>query len=235
MIELRDGICALHELEPLSVGLVLSDLPSGETAAPTDVMPSLPRLWSAVWDTLAPGGNVVFMAHSMRFAAKLIASQERFFRYDLVWAKSRNTGHLNVGRMPMRSHEFVLVFGQGAGNYNPQMMKDMPLSSSSRNRNCGQNYGNTTGEYEIRTDVTTRYPGSVLDFQAVPKTSPERIHHQQKPVPLLRWLIRTYSNAGDLVIDPFAGSGSTGVADRAEGRLFKGYDSDPKYGTVNHE
>lgn len=215
-----------------SVGLVLSDLPSGETCAEFDVPADLPRLWPAIWRALRPNGVVVLFASSLRFAGSLLASEPRHFRHDVVWHKSLATGHLNSKRGPLRAHEYILVFSRKAIRYRPQMVQGASPIHAALSRGHGENYGALSQRTRSRAGETDRYPRSVVEFASVGTSSRDRVHPQQKPVPLLRWLIRSYSDAGDLVVDPYAGSGSAGVAAIAEGRDFRGWDSSPRFGSV---
>lgn len=221
-----EGLLALRQGE---TGLILSDLPSGETRAPFDRKPDLEKLWPACWHALRPSGRVVLFASSLRFAAEIMESQADAFRHDLVWSKSVATGFLNAKKQPLRAHEFILVFSRSGGIYNPQMIEGATPIHAARRRAHGENYGAMTASTRSRAGATDRYPTSVLEFGSVGTSSKERVHPQQKPVALLRWLIRSYSSPGDLVVDPFAGSGSTGHAAFAEGRLFVGFDSDPRF------
>lgn len=214
-----------------SVSLVLCDLPSGATRRRFDNVPDLGRFWDAVAHVSAPGAISVVMASSIRFAAKLIASNDESFRYDLVWSKSVGTGFLNAKRMPLRAHEFVLVFGDPGGTYSPQMLEGgTPIHAATRRHGHGDNYGPQSKETSSRAGATDRFPRSVLSFASVGTTAKERTHSQQKPVPLLEWLVRTYSKDGDIVCDPFAGSGSALLAAEKAGRRFIGWDADPEYG-----
>ena len=214
--------------------LVLSDLPSGATCAEFDQAPDLPALFTATWHALKPDGVAVFMASSLRFAAACMAAGGKAYRYDLIWEKGKATGHLNARVRPLRAHEFVLVFSPGQGYFVPQMAAGAPMNGgqvAKAKRAEGENYGAYSADYSApdRGGTTERYPRSVLRFPAVASNAKCRIHPQQKPVDLLRWLVRSYSRPGDLVIDPFAGSGSTGVAALAEGRRFAGFDSCPRF------
>lgn len=225
------GIDGMRSLEPESCDLVLSDLPSGATRSAFDKPLPLPTLWQAVERVLSPGGNVIFMASSIRFAAALIESNSAWFRYDLVWKKSMSTGFLASKTRPLRSHEFVLVFGPPGGHYSPQMeVGHTPIHAATRVRGHGENYGKQTATTHSRTGATDRFPGSVLEFNSVGTTARNRVHPQQKPVPLMQWLVRTYSCPGDLVCDPCAGSGSAGRAAQEEGRRFMGWDTDERFG-----
>lgn len=220
-----DGIQGLRSLAAGSVGLVLSDLPSGETRASFDHKADLVNLWPAVWHALRPTGIVIFMASSLAFAADVRASQVDAYRYDRIWKKTLATGHLNAKRRPLRVHEFVLIFWRSDGVYVPQMTTGHGPIHKAHRTSHGENYGAFSRATDSRAGATDRYPTSVLNFASVGTSSKARIHPQQKPVDLLRDLILTYSNPCDLVVDPYAGSGSTGVAAEQCGRQFVGWDN----------
>lgn len=234
LVRLGDGIEGLLGLAAGSADLILSDLPSGETRAPFDRRPDLSRLWPAAWRALRPGGIVIFMASSLSFASQLLESQRRFFRYEVVWHKSLATAHLNARRRPLRAHEYALVFWReaGGGIYRPQMVSGATPIHRARRFSNGENYGPSSkfGPVESRAGATDRYPTTVLEFGSVGTSSRERTHPQQKPVPLLRWFVETYARPGDLVVDPYAGSGSTGRTALECGRRFLGWDDCPRFG-----
>lgn len=228
---LCDALDGLRALATGSVDLVFSDLPSGATAAPTDQAPDLQALFAATWRALKPTGVAVFMASDLRFAAQLVAASPLLFRYDLVWEKSAATGFLNAKRRPMRAHEHLLVFWREPGTYNPQETTGHSPMHAVVTPRLGktQNYG-APGAHATPGGSTTRRPRSVLRIASLGTSSKLRVHHQQKPAALCEWVIRTYSNEGDLVVDPYAGSGV--AVDTAErlGRRALGFDSDPAYG-----
>lgn len=224
------GLQGLRSLNKGSVDLILSDLPSGETQAEFDQAPELLDLWESVWHALKPDGVAVLMASSIRFASSLISSSE-WFRYDLVWSKSKPTGFLNAKKRPLRSHEFILVFSKSSNHtYNVQMTYGAsPIHAARRIGVGSENYGSAKGVTESRSGETSRYPVSVVEFSSLGSTDRSRIHPQQKPVHLMRWLVRTYSNRGDMVVDPFAGSGSTLVAAEEESRKSMGFDTSYRF------
>ena len=233
IVQLGDGPQGLLSLAPASVAAIVSDLPSGETQADFDVAADLTAFWPAAWHALRDDGVAVLMGSSLRFAARLLASQERYFRHDLIWSKSLATGHLNASRAPLRAHEFILVFSRKIGTFNPQMVQGASPIHAARRAHHGENYGPQTQVTHSRAGATDRYPTSVLEFSSVGTSSKARKHPQQKPEPLLRWLIRSYSRPGDLIADPYAGSGSTGSAAIVEGRVFRGWDSSPRFGVAH--
>jgi len=233
-IILGDGISEMYNLPEGCASLVLSDLPSGETRAKFDIKPDLFLMWKSIWHVLKDNGIAVLMASSFRFAKEL-SDSSIYFRYDLIWSKSIATGFLNSKRRPLRSHEFILVFSKEQGIYHPQMVQGATPIHAARRRSHGENYGPMTKSTESRAGATDRYPTSILEFGSVGTTNKKRRHPQQKPEDMLRWLIRTYSDEGDLVVDPFAGSGSAGIAAFSENREFIGWDSDPRFGGISLE
>ena len=232
---LGDGIAGLRGLTQGSVDLILSDLPSGETRANFDKKADMASLWPAVMHALQPSGVVVFMALSFRFACEVRASAPTE-PLDMIWEKSLATGHLNAKRQPLKSHEYILVFRPGMasskGVFHPQMTEGASPIHAARRTSHGENYGAHSRVTESRAGATDRFPTTVLHFASVGTTAPERRHPQQKPVPLLRYLIETYSTPGNVVVDPYAGSGSTGEAALAAGRLFVGWDTSPRFGNA---
>lgn len=229
------GIEGLMSLDPGSVDLVLSDLPSGETAAPFDKEPDMWRLWFATWQALKPDGIAVLMASSLRFALNVRGSSADQFRYDMIWRKSTATGHFNADDRPLRSHEFILVFWRETGTFNPQMRRgSVPISANRKKgannlkENSGVNYGANTKSSASRAGQLDRYPCSVLEFGSVPNAT-GRLHPQQKPEALMAYLVRQYSNPGDLVVDPYAGSGTTIQAALNEGRRAVGFETNAQF------
>lgn len=229
-VELGDGLTGMLSLPPGCAAAIVSDLPSGETHAEFDKKTDLNSFWPAAWHVLRGDGVAVLMASSLRFASELITSQKRYFRHDLIWSKSLATGHLNARRAPLRAHEFILVFSRRPSTFHPQMVQGASPIHAARRAHHGENYGAQTRVTPSRAGATDRYPTSVLEFSSVGTSSKARRHPQQKPESLLRWIIRSYSNPGELIVDPYAGSGSAGNAAIAEGRIFLGWDSSPRFG-----
>lgn len=225
------GIEGMLSMSGASADLVLCDLPSGETNADFDKQVELERFWAAVWHVLRPAGQVVLMASSFRFASILEWSQRRHFRYDQIWHKSIATGFLNASSRPLRVHEFILVFSrEKRGTYNPQMLDGATPIHAARRRGHGENYGPMTQATQSRAGATDRFPVSVVEFASLGTSSGLRVHPQQKPYDLIRYLIRTYSNTGELVVDPTAGSGVVLEVAKDEGRQAVGWDLDPRFG-----
>lgn len=194
--------------------LIFADLPYGVTRLDYDKNPDpLYEFWDFCREYLAPDGIVICTA-VFKFAIQLFATSPKgWFRYDLVWEKTQATGHLNAKRQPMRAHELVLVFSpSGKTTYVPQKTGGHPRKQSSAESRAKCHSGDVYGKQTHFSDYdsTERYPRSVMTFSSDKQTS--YIHPNQKPLDLLKYLIKTYTNEGDLVIDPVAGSGTTGLA-----------------------
>lgn len=243
LVELRDAFDGLASLEPESVDLVLSDLPSGMTKAPTDRHPNLKEMWKAFDRVLAPTGVVVLMASHLTFASNVLrAAPKRIrFRHDRIWEKTLGTSFMNAGRQPMKVHEYMLVFSRRATfTYNPQRTDDHEparIASSKGRRTKSENYGSTRPGLWLPgvEGSTTREPKSVLKIPGVGTNAERRKHHQQKPEALVGEFILTYSNEGDLVVDPYAGSGVVGEVGQALGRSTRCFDHDPLFGRSHHD
>ena len=207
-----------------SVDLIATDPPYGSTQCAWDAPLPLDTLWSEFQRILAPGGCVVMTA-TMPFAAVVTASNLPWFRHDIVWVKNRATGHLNAKRRPLRIHEHVLVFSPGRHVYNPQKTTGHKPVNPFYTRNSGECFGkaerNTQGGGQ-----TSRYPLSVQHFPVVSNIGKSRLHATQKPLELFEWIVMTYSNPGDLVLDCCCGSGTTGLASLRLGRGFIGMELD---------
>lgn len=222
--DLIEGDCLeiMAELPAQSVDLVLCDLPYGTTQNKWDsVLPFAP-LWAA-YNRVCSGA--VVLTASQPFTSALVMSNVDQFKHDWVWRKNKASGHLNANRAPLRAHESVLVFG--AATYNPQKTAGHKPGNYALRRTHTTNYGaQKPTEYGGQTE---RYPTTIIDCPVVNNDSPERAHPTQKPVALMEYLIRTYTNEGALVLDNCMGSGTTGVACANTGRRFIGIEKDPRY------
>ena len=233
-IELLHGdcLCLMRKIDDGSVDMILVDPPYGTTQNKWDSVIPLDRMWAEYRRVLKRNGAcVIFCAQP--FTSVLITSNPNEFRYDLIWRKNKVTGFLNANRMPLRQHELILVFYGRLPTYNPQKTDGHPpVHAFTKHTSDGTNYGATqvgiTGGGQ-----TTRHPTSVLDFPVVNNDSVEKVHPTQKPVELLEWLIRTYTNEGETVLDNCMGSGSTGVACVNTRRNFIGIELDDGYFNVS--
>ena len=191
--------------------LVLTDPPYGITRQPWDV----PVKWSLWWAIVRAWKCPTLVFASPPFDKDMAATNRDHYRYDWIWEKPLATGHLNSALRPMQAHESVLVFYEKSPTYNPQKTTGhKPVNAVYTRRTSGV-YGDASNTQSARGQ-TDRFPRTVLQFAHI--SPAQKRHPNEKPQELLRYLIRTYSNPGDLVLDPFAGSRSTGEAAVAEGR-----------------
>lgn len=222
-----DCIEVMASIPSASVDMVLCDLPYGVTANEKEKRIDLAALWKQYLRVTKSTSAIVLTAQ-FPFSADLVHSQPKLFRYDLVWDKVLVSGHLNANRMPLRTHEHVLVFYDKQPTYNPQFTEGIPLHSEgfSTKPKGGMNYGRAIRPADVRAGSTQKHPRSILTFQ---KPHPSvALHRTEKPVALFEWLIRTYTNEGDVVLDNCIGSGTTAVACKNLKRRFIGIDNDPE-------
>lgn len=216
--DLMLGNC-LHLLPGIasgSVDMVLTDLPYGRTRNGWDSLIDLELLWPELLRVTKSGAAIVMTAQ-MPFTATLVASQPRLYRHHWVWEKAQATGHLNAKRAPMKAHEDVLVFATRQPTYHPQKTTGHPRKVSSARHKRGSKATSNWGEHGLTSyDSTERYPRSVIKFPTDKQRS--AIHPTQKPVALFEYLIRTYSDPGDMVLDVATGSGTTAIAADLTGR-----------------
>lgn len=203
-----------------AVDLILCDLPYGTTQNRWDSVIDLDDLWAQYQRILKLGGVIVLTAQGV-FTAKLILSNEAWFKYKIVWEKSKATNFLNAKKQPLRKHEDVCVFYEKPGTYNPQMGAGSPYDKGIRKNQLTGSYGDFLPAHV--QSKGNRYPTDIVYFKTA-ESEPERSvwHPTQKPVDLGRYLVRTFSNEGDLVLDNAFGSGSFLVAAAMENRRFLG-------------
>lgn len=210
-----------------SIDLVLTDPPYGTTACKWDSVIPFEPMWKQVWRVLNPHGAAVFTA-SQPFTSALVMSQIEACKYEWVWEKTTPTGHLNAKRRPMRAHENILVFARGTCPYAPQKTKGHKRKVSSAKHKRNSQKAECYSDYGLSSyDSTERYPRSVVHFSS--DKQKHAFHPTQKPVALMEYLIKTYTNEGDTVLDFTMGSGTTGVAAKNLGRNFIGIERDEKY------
>lgn len=233
MIRLYHGDCLqlMPWLPDKSVDMILCDLPYGTTRCKWDTVIPFDELWKQYMKIIKPGGAVVLFACEP-FASKLRLSNLAWYKYDWVWDKVKGTGFLNVKKQPMRNHELICVFYGKQCTYNPQMTHGAKRKVSYRSSKLQTDvYGNMKNDY--RYDSTDRYPRSIQVFST--DTQKSSLHPTQKPVALLEYLIKTYTNPGQTVLDNCMGSGSTGVACVNTGRNFIGIELNDVYFEIAKE
>ena len=209
-----------------SVDMILCDLPYEQTRNKWDCAILFEPLWQCYNRIIKDNGAIVLFANGI-FTAALMLSNKQMWRYNLVWNKVLPSGFLNAKKMPLRSHEDICVFYKKPPTYNPQMTQGKECHSKGRAvGNLARN--NNYGKFDVvQTTGNLKYPKSILEYQKPhPSTT---VHPTQKPVELLEYLVKTYTNEGDTVLDNCMGSGSTGVACINTGRKFIGIELDENY------
>lgn len=232
MIDIKQGDCLelMKDIPDESIDMILCDLPYGTTQNKSDIIIPFDKLWNSYERIIKDNGAIVLFAQGV-FYVDLINSNRKLFRYDLIWDKVLTSGFLNAKRMPLRQHEQIAVFYKKLPKYNPQFTSGKPLHSKGKTYKdkpiVNQNYGVFHTADDSRAGSTEKYPTSILKFQ---KPHPSiSVHRTQKSVELLEWLINTYTDEGETVLDNCMGSGSTGVACVNTNRNFIGYELDEKY------
>lgn len=213
-----DTIAKMKEIPDNSVDLLLVDLPYGTTQNKWDSVIPLPDLWEQYHRVVKENGAMIFTASGV-FTAKLILSNPKEYKYNYTWIKSKATNFLNAKKQPLRKHEDILVFYRKQPTYNPQMTSGSAYSKGIRKDQITGSYGDFRPV--LVKSKGRRYPVDVLYFKTA-EAEGKVVHPTQKPVSLGRYLIRTFSNPGDVVLDNTSGSGSFLVAALQEGRNFIG-------------
>lgn len=227
-MDLVKGDCLklMSDISDKSIDMILCDLPYGTTQNKWDSILSLDKLWEQYNRIIKDNGAIVLFAQTP-FDKVLGCSNLKMLRYEWIWEKTTATGHLNAKKMPMKAHENILVFYKKLPTYNPQKTSGhTPVHSYTKHQDDGSNYGKTLTGIS-GGGSTERYPRSVQVFKT--DKQKEALHSTQKPVALLEYLIKTYSNEGDVVLDNCMGSCSTGIACINTNRNFIGIELDDTY------
>ena len=221
--------------EGIKVDAIITDPPYGTTACKWDSIIPFDEMWPRL-EILANERTPIILFGSQPFTSALIMSNLKSFRYDWIWDKRKVTGVLNAKKMPLRRHEDILMFYKKLPTYNPQKKYNGKKTGIKKHIVNSELYRKTekTGIY---VDDGSRYPTSIIEnINGVINNSKEKIKHPtQKPVLLMEYLIKTYTNEGDIVLDFTMGSGSTGVACKNTNRNFIGIELDNKYFNIAKE
>lgn len=204
--------------------MILCDLPYAVTQNDWDSLVPMTPLWEQYGRIIKPNGAIVLTAQQP-FSSMLVTAQPKMFRYSLVWEKAKPTGFLNAKRQPLRCHEDILVFYRKPPTYNPQMTTGHKPYRSMTGSNTS-NYGSFRSIETVNNGE--RYPRSVQRFPH----DHGSLHPTQKPVALMEWLIRTYTNPGEIVLDNCAGSGTTAVAAINSARQWIAMERDASYAAI---
>lgn len=211
-----DCLCVMRNMASQSVDMILTDLPYGTTRNKWDKPIPLDKLWTEFERIIKDRGAIVLFAQTP-FDKMLGASNPKLLKYEWIWVKRQGSGHLNAKKMPLKRHENILVFYKHTPKYNPQMTEGKAYTAKSGR--ASENYDKQKSVFTVNNG--TRYPTSILEFN-----SEKGLHPTQKPVALCEYLIRTYTDEGDTVLDCCMGSGTTGVACRRLNREFIGIEKD---------
>lgn len=244
VVLLGDCLELMRDIPERSIDMICCDLPYGvlhrkNPHAQWDNVIPFDLLWEQYERIIKDNGAIVLFAQGM-FTAKLMMSNPKLWRYNLVWDKQRVTGFLNANRMPMRCHEDICVFYKRLPIYNPQLFDGAPNHSRGNGKHKETNscYGKYGRNYQGRTyEEVPRVASTVPNGKKLPRSiipikkehESKVFHPTQKAVNLIRWLIRTYTNEGAVILDNCCGSGTTGVAAIKEKRHFICMEKDPKY------
>ena len=231
MIDLRLGDCleVMKDIPDASVDAIITDPPFGTTACKWDSVIDFDLMWEQLNRVIKPNGAIVLFG-SQPFTSALIMSNPKMFKYEWIWFKNMGGNPMNAKITPMKQHENILVFGKGRTNYNP-IKEERAKSGLDRVRSSAIIGGNIKDEavYGKTNTIKTkygdlRYPKTVQSFNVQ-----RGLHPTQKPVLLMEYLIKTYTNENETVLDFTMGSGSTGVAAKNLNRNFIGIEQDQKY------
>ncbi len=236
-----DCLEVMGDIPDGSVDMILCDLPYGTTAASWDSVIPFITLWEQYKRITKPNGAIVLFG-SQPFSSTLIMSNPSWFKYELIWEKGRASGHVHAKNKPLKAHENILVFSSGTTvhksqsknrmTYNPQMTEGKPYKriANDSNKNGALNHKKSKANIEfvgtLINNEGERYPRSVMLFK---NHNVGNFHPTQKPVALLEYLIKTYTNEGETVLDNCIGSGSTAIAAINTNRNFIGIEKDQKY------
>jgi site-specific DNA-methyltransferase (adenine-specific) len=229
-----DCLEVMKGIEDKSIDMILADLPYGTTACKWDTIIPFEPLWGQYKRIIKDNGAIVLTA-SQPFTTALVTSNPGMFKYEWIWDKVSGKDFYQAKRRPLKQHENILIFSKGNTIYNPQTYEAEKKNMRDRVKNKtkaqkGTIYGDLK-EYISQKDERQRYPGSVFvySYQENELHYSKRLHPTQKPVALFEYLIKTYTNEGDLVLDNTAGSGTTGVACKNTNRNFILIEQDEKY------
>lgn len=231
----EDCLIGMKKIADKSIDMILCDLPYGTTNCKWDTIIPFDILWEQYERIIKDNGAIVLFAQTP-FDKVLGASNLKLLRYEWIWEKTTATGHYNAKRMPMKAHENILVFYKKLPTYNPQKTKGHRPTNSYHKTIESQN---KSGIYNAATKelsgggATDRYPRSVLLFPSDKQKL--ALHPTQKPVALCEYLIRTYTNEGEVVLDNCMGSATTAVAALKTNRQYVGFEKDQKYHTIGLE
>lgn len=230
MIDLRQGNCLeiMQEIESGSIDMILADLPYGTTSNKWDAVIPFEPLWEQYWRVLKPTG-VIALTASQPFSSALVMSQPKWFKHEWIWIKNRGSNFANTVREPMKEHEQVLIFSKGKWTYNKQMQERTGAGADRvkyqlNHRSKSENYREFEGREGVKLP-NLRVPSTWQKFN----TCTSKLHPTVKPVALFEYLIKTYTNEGETVLDNTMGSGTTMISCMSLNRNGIGIEFDETY------
>lgn len=226
LVNLMHGDCLelMKTIPSGTVDMILADPPYGTTECKWDSIINIEKMWHELERVIKPNGAIV-LTSAQPFTSMLVCSNPKLFKYDLIWDKPAGTGFFNAKKMPLRNHENILVFYKKLPTYNPQMTHGHKRKTAVKKEVNSEVYGKAFKKTNY--DSTSRYPRSIQTFSSDKQKS--SLHPTQKPIALMEWLINTYTNEGDSVLDFVMGSGAAGVAAKNLNRNFIGIELDENY------
>lgn len=223
-IKNMDCLIGMKDISDKSVDMILCDLPYGTTANKWDTVIDFDLLWIELKRICKDNANIILTSDGI-FTSKLILSNEKWFKYKMIWDKISTTDFLNANKRPLRQHEDILVFNSGVGTYNPIMRKGKARTKGGKkyaNNGC---YGDSAETKLEKYDEY--YPTSIVQISNAIQI--DKIHSTQKPVQLFEYLLKTFSNENDLIVDMTIGSGTTAIACINTKRNYIGFEMDKTY------
>lgn len=223
MIELYHGDCfeIFADIEDGSIDLICADIPYGTTNCKWDSVLDLSRMWQELYRVAKPNAAIILFS-AQPFTSILVSSNLKHWKTEWIWEKPHATGFLNAKKQPLRAHENIQVFYRKQPTYNPQMTHGHARKTATRGTPDTDVYGEA--KKVVSYDSTSRYPRDVQKFSS--DKQKQSLHSTQKPVALVRYMIETYSNPGEIILDFTMGSGTAGVACQESGRRFIGIEKD---------
>ena len=231
----EDCLIGMRDIPDKSVDCIICDLPYGATSCAWDILIPFDKLWEQYERIIKDDGNIILFCSGL-FTIDLINSNRNRFRYKLIWNKNVPTGMATAKYRPMKYYEEICVFGNSASKYNPIMKPRVGVGKACYNYDhyCSDNNHIQLKMQKKRYDPDYVQPSDVLSFNVVPNRN-GKLHPTQKPVELIEWLIKSYSNEGDTILDNCMGSGTTAVAAMRTGRNFIGFETDVNYFNIANE
>ena len=234
-IHCGDCLEVMRDIPDKYVSCILCDLPYGTTSCKWDVVIPFDKLWEQYKRICKPNASIILFCQG-NFTIDLILSNKSDFRYKLIWKKNVPTGMSSAKFRPMKYYEEICIFNEGNGTYNPIMKERIGVGKECYNYDhyCGKSNHINLNKRPKRYDPDFVQPSDILEFNVVPNRN-GKLHPTQKPVELLEWLVKTYSNEGDLILDNCIGSGSTAIACINTNRNYIGFENNKEYYDISIE